>query len=185
MLNDVYDMLTESFESNLDGLKKELAKLRTGRANLGMLDSVRVDYYGQMVPLNQVATMKVADARMITLQPWERTMIAPIERAIGSSDLGFNPSNDGIVVRVPVPALTGERRQDLVKMARKIGEEHKISLRNSRREANDTIKDLEKDGDVTEDDMHRGMAHVDKLTGEYSKRVDDIIKSKEDDILEI
>ena len=185
MLNDVYDMLTENFDANLDGLKKELSKLRTGRANLGMLEGVRVEYYGQMVPLNQVATMKVVDARLITLQPWERSMITPLERAIGSSDLGFNPSNDGIVVRIPVPPLTGERRQDLVKIARKSGEEHKISLRNARRDANDTIKDLQKSGDITEDDMHRAMAHVDKLTGEYSKRVDDIIKAKEEEILEV
>jgi ribosome recycling factor len=159
--------------------------LRTGRANLGMLDGVRVEYYGQMVPLNQVSTMKVADARLIVLQPWEKNVIEDVERAVASAGLGLNPSNDGTVIRVPVPALTGERRQDLTKMARRIGEDHKISLRNARREANDMIKELEKGSDITEDDMHRGLKQVNSMIEEYTDRVEQIVTKKEEEILEV
>ena len=185
MIDDIFKDLESSYEANLQGLKQELSKLRTGRANLGMLADVRVEHYGQRAPLNQVATLKVADARLITVQPWERNMITPIERAIGASDLGFNPSNDGVLIRVPVPALTGERRQELVKLARRAGEDHKISLRNARRESNDMIKDLQKEGDITEDELHRALAQVDKLIADYSKKVDDLVLQKEQDILEI
>lgn len=185
MLNDVYEYLTTSCDDTLKGLVKELTKLRTGRANLGMLDGIRVDSYGSVVPLNQVATLKIADARLIVIQPWDKSVIGAIEKAIGSSDLGFNPSNDGIVIRVPVPALTGERRQDLVKIARRVGEDHKISLRNSRREANDMVKELQKDGDITEDDLHRGLARVNQITEDYTKKVEDVVSRKEADILEV
>ncbi|MEC9440649.1 MAG: ribosome recycling factor [Myxococcota bacterium] len=185
MLDEVFNDLTESFEDTLKGLARELSKLRTGRANLGMLDGVRVEFYGQMVPINQVATMKIADARLIVIQPWDKSVIATLEKAIASSDLGFNPSNDGTVIRVPVPALTGERRQELVKIARKVGEEHKISLRNSRRDGNDMLKALEKDSEITEDDLHRGLARVNSITEEYTKKIDDIVTAKEADILEV
>lgn len=185
MLDDIYGELTEAGKANLEGLSKELSKLRTGRANIGLLDGVRVDYYGQMVPLNQVGTLKVADARLITIAPWEKTMLGPIEKAIGSSDLGLNPSNDGNIIRVPIPALTGERRKDLTKRARKIGEEHKISLRNSRRDANDMLKELQKDGEITEDELHRGLSKVNDLTEGYAKNIDDTVAAKEKDILEV
>ena len=185
MLDEVYNDLKESFEDTLKGLARELSKLRTGRANLGMLDGVRVEFYGQMVPINQVATMKIADARLIVIQPWDKSVIATVEKAIASSDLGFNPSNDGTVIRVPVPALTGERRQELVKVARKVGEEHKISLRNSRRDANDMLKALEKDSEITEDDLHRGLGKLNQLTEEFTKKIDDIVTAKEADILEV
>lgn len=185
MNDEVLSDLKATFESTIEDLNRELSKLRTGRANLGMLDGVRVEYYGQTVPLNQVSTMKIADARLIVLQPWEKSMIEPIEKAIASSDLGFNPSNDGIVIRVPVPALTGERRQDLVKVARRIGEDHKISLRNARRESNDLLKSLEKESEITEDDLHRSLEQVNKLIERFSGRVDELVTSKEEDILEV
>ena len=185
MIDDIYNELKQSFEKTINGLGQELSKLRTGRANINMLDGVRVDYYGQMVPLNQVGTMRVADARLITITPWEKPMLSAIEKAILTSDLNLNPSNDGILVRVPVPALTGERRQDLIKMAKRIGEDHKISLRNARRDANDMLKSLQKDGDITEDDMHRSLAQVNQLTEEYSKKVDESLAAKEKAIQEV
>ncbi len=181
----VLDELREDFESTIRDLKRSLAKIRTGRANLGMLDGLKVEYYGQMSPLNQVATMKVADPRLITIQPWEKTMIPEIEKAIASSDLGLNPSNDGNIIRVPIPALSGERRQELVKVVRREGEDHKISLRNSRREANDQLKELEKESEITEDQMHRAYAQVDGLIEKFSERIDTIVDQKEAEILEV
>ena len=184
-MDEVFEELDMSNEGTLEGLTKELGKLRTGRANLGMLEGVRVDYYGQSVPLNQVASMKVADARLITIQPWEKPMVGAIEKAIMSSDLGFNPSNDGTLVRVPVPALTGERRKDLVKLSKRIGEDHRVSLRNARRDANDAIKHLEKEGQITEDEMHRALARINDITNEFTKKVDAVLSAKEQEILEV
>jgi len=181
----VLDELKSSYEATIAGLRVALAKIRTGRANLNMLDSVRVDYYGQPTPLAQVATMKVADPRLITLLPWEKGIIQDIERAISASDLGLNPSNDGNIIRVPIPALTGERRQDLVRMARREAEDHKISLRNMRRDANDQLKALEKESEITEDQLHRAFTKVDALTEKYSNLIDEIVAAKETDISEI
>ena len=133
MLQDVLDGLSESYEKTLRDLARDLSKIRTGRANVNMLDGVTIEYYGAPTPLSQVATLRVADARLITVQPWETKLIPAIEKSIGSADLGLNPSNDGQVVRVPIPALTGERRQELVKVCKRAGEDHKIALRNHRR----------------------------------------------------
>src|SRR5690554_4099270 len=181
----VLDELKSSYEATIAGLRVALAKIRTGRANLNMLDSVRVDYYGQPTPLAQVATMKVADPRLITLLPWEKGIIQDIERAISASDLGLNPSNDGNIIRVPIPALTGERRQDLVRMARREAEDHKISLRNIRRHAKPQPKAPEKDSQITEDQLHRAFTKVDALTEKYSNLIDEIVAAKETDISEI
>ena len=185
MLNDVYAELKASNEETLQGLGRELGKLRTGRASLGMLDGVRVEYYGQVVPLNQVAALKTPDPRLITITPWEKPMIGIIEKAISAAGLGFNPSNDGVMIRIPIPPLTGDRRQELTKVARKIGEDHKISLRTARRDANDTIKELEKESEITEDDMHRALSTVDDITSNFTNKVDEIVKAKEVDIMEI
>jgi ribosome recycling factor len=185
MVEDVLKDLKDSYEATVRDLIRDLGKLRTGRANLNMLDGVRVDYYGNSTPINQAATLKVVDARLITVQPWERNMLSPIEKAINSSDLGFNCSNDGILIRVPVPALTGERRQELTKLARKIGEEHKIAMRNLRRDANDMLKELEKDSSISEDDLHRALARVDQTTSDYGKKIDELVAAKEQDILEV
>ena len=185
MLDEVFEELRSSNERTMSGLMADLAKIRTGRANLGMLDSVRVDYYGQMTPLSQVATMRVADPRLITIQPWEKGIIADIERAISSSELGLNPSNDGTLIRVPIPALSGERRQELVKLARRHGEDHKIALRNHRREANDMVKELEKASEITQDDEHKAYEKINAITDKYSNKIDETLAKKESDILEV
>lgn len=185
MINEVFDELRGSNDRTINGLTADLAKIRTGRANLGMLEGVRVDYYGQPTPLTQVATMRVADPRLITIQPWERNLIADIEKAISSSELGLNPSNDGTLIRVPIPALSGERRQELVKLARRFGEDHKIALRNHRRDANDMVKALEKESEITEDQEHKAYDKINAITDEYSSRVDEILAKKEADILEV
>ncbi len=185
MLPEILSDLKSSYETTLSELRRELAKIRTGRANLGMLDSVRLDYYGQPTPISQVATMRVAEARMITIQPWERNLIGDIERAIMQADLGLNPSNDGVLIRVPVPPLTGERRVELVKVAKRVGEDHKIALRNQRRDANDLLKELEKSSEITEDEMHKGFEKINALTEEYTSKIDATLKSKEEEILEV
>lgn len=185
MIEEIFAELKSDYDKTVQDLKRDLAKIRTGRANLGMLDGVNVEYYGSMTPLNQVATMRVADPRLITIQPWEQSIIADIERAIAASDLGLNPSNDGQVIRVPIPALSGERRQELVKVARRAGEDHKVALRNRRREANDMIKELEKESEITEDDMHRAFERVNQLTDEFTKKIDTALETKEADILEV
>lgn len=185
MLNEVYEELEQNYEATVKDMQRELMKIRTGRANLAMLEGIRVDYYGTPTPLQQVGTMRVADPRMITIQPWEKNIIGAIEKAIGSSDLGLNPSNDGTLIRVPIPALSGERRQELVKVARRTGEDHKIGLRNHRRDANDTIREMEKESMISEDDMHRALEKVNQLTEEYTAKIDAILKRKEEEILEV
>ncbi len=185
MLQETLDELTNRFEATLKDLARELQKIRTGRANITMLDGVTVEYYGQPSPLQQVATVRVADARLITVQPWESKLIPIIEKAIGSSDLGLNPSNDGQVIRVPIPPLSGERRQDLVKIARRAGEDHKIVIRNHRRDANDMIKELEKESEITEDEMHKGFEKVNALTETFTKKIDSMLEKKEAEIIEV
>lgn len=185
MLNEVFEELRSNNERTIKGLINDLAKIRTGRASLGMLDGVRVDYYGVSTPLSQVATLRVADPRLITVQPWEKKIIADIEKAISSSELGLNPSNDGMLIRVPIPALSGERRQELVKLARRHGEDHKIAIRNHRRDANDMIKALEKESEITKDEEHKAYEKVNAITEEFTSKVDEILAQKEGDILEV
>lgn len=185
MLDEVIEELRAKNKSTLNDLAGELAKIRTGRANLGMLDGIRVEYYGSSTPLSQVATMRVADPRLITIAPWEQSMIPEIEKAISSSDLGLNPSNDGTLIRVPIPALSGERRQELVKVSRRAGEDHKIAIRNHRRDANDMIKELEKESEITQDDEHKGYEKINALTEQTTAKIDDMLSKKEAEILEV
>ncbi len=185
MVDGLLDDLRQDYEETVAKFQKELAKIRTGRANVAMLDGVRVEYYGQQTPLNQVATLRVPEPRMITIQPWEDSMIPEIEKAIVKSDLGLNPSNDGTMIRVPIPALSGERREELVRVAKKLGEEHKITIRNQRRDANDIIKEAEKASEITEDDKHRMFGDVDALTDEYTSKVDTRLEKKEVEIREV
>ncbi|MBH22886.1 MAG: ribosome recycling factor [Myxococcales bacterium] len=185
MLDEVFEELKANFDSTLKAYRQTLAKVRTGRANLSMLDGLKVEYYGTPTPLNQVGTCKVADARLITIQPWEKSMLGPIEKAIHMSDLGLNPSNDGTIIRLPVPELTGERRQDLVKQVRRAAEDHKIIIRNHRRDANDMIKELEKDSEISEDEMHRALKSVQESTDQTIARVETFTEEKEKEILEI
>lgn len=185
MVDTLLDELKLGYEDTLEKFDNELAKIRTGRANVAMLDGIQVEYYGSMTPLNQVATLRVPEPRLITIQPWEASMIGEIEKAIIKSDLGLNPSNDGTMIRVPIPALSGERREELVRMAGKTAEEHKITLRNQRREANDQVKEAEKASEITEDDKHRMFDDIDKLTETYTNKIDARLEKKEGEIREV
>lgn len=184
-VDTVLEDLRSSFEDTLKQYKSELAKIRTGRANIGMLDGIQVEYYGQMTPLNQVATLRVPEPRLITIQPWEKSMIEEIEKAIMESDLGLNPSNDGTIIRVPIPALSGERREELVRMAGDIAEDHRIKMRNQRREANDVVKEAEDSSEITEDDKHRFFDDIDSVTDEYIGKIDSLLEEKEEKIREV
>ena len=172
-------------EKALADLQHELASIRTGRASLGILDHIRVDYYGTPTPLNQVANLHVPEPSMITIQPWDVSQIGPIEKAIRVSDLGLNPSNDGKMIRLPIPPLTEERRKDLVKKLHGGAEHHRVSVRNIRRDGNESVKKLLKDKKVTEDEEKRALDEMQKMTDAYMGKIDAAVKTKEKDILEI
>ncbi|MBU4484113.1 ribosome recycling factor [bacterium] len=169
----------------IDALKKELGQVRTGRASLIILDDLRVEYYGQQVPFNQVATLNIPEPRLIAIQPWEPKMIQAIEKSILTADLGLNPVNDGKTIKLPIPALNEERRKSLVKQIKKYGEETKVSVRNSRHDANDVLKTWEKDKKFPEDEIFRLHKRVQDLTDEFIKKVDETIEHKEKDIMEV
>ena len=170
---------------SIEALKTELQKIRTGRAHPGILDQVHVDYYGSMVPISQVANVSLLDARTISVQPWEKGMGAKIEKAIRESDLGLNPSSQGDLLRVPMPALTEERRRELTKVVRHAGEEAKVAVRNLRREANEQLKRLLKDKAVSEDDERRGQDEVQRLTDRVVAEVDRLVQSKEAEVMAV
>jgi ribosome recycling factor len=172
-------------ESALEHLKRDLAGLRTGRASLALLDNVRVDYYGTMTPLKQVANLSTPEARLITIQPWEPELIKEIEKALSISGLGVTPSNDGKMIRVPLPPLTEERRKELTKICKKHGEDTKVHVRGFRRDANEELKKLQKDAKLTEDELRKSEADIQKLTDQYTQKIDDVIKKKEQEILEV
>lgn len=184
MIDDALEIAKDTMDKGMDRLKKELARVRAGRANPAILDEVRVDSYGNMVPLNQVATVTVADARLLVIKPWDRNSIIGIEKGIINSSLGLNPNSDGVVVRVPIPPLTEERRIGLVKTVKDSGEDAKITVRHGRRDANDLLKAAEKDKDISEDDLKKGLERIQKLTDDYIKQIDEIIGSKETEILD-
>ena len=169
----------------VDHLQKDLKQLRTGRASLAILDGVSVEYYGTPTPLNQVSNLAVADASLITAQPWDPTVIPAIEKAILQSNLGLNPSNDGKVIRIPIPQLTEERRKDLVRKAHDMAEATRNSVRQARREGNDKLKQMEKDKEIGQDDEHRGHAETQKLHDHYIGQVNKALETKEKDILEL
>jgi ribosome recycling factor len=185
MINDVLKELQAGLEKGIEALKKDLGKVRTGRANVSILDGVRVDYYGTPTPLHQVASLNVPDARLITVKPWEKSLIPEIEKAIRSSQLGLNPSSDGEIVRLPMPPLTEERRKDLVKMVKKMAEEAKVALRNARRDANEMLKEFLKDKEITEDEEKQGLKKVQDATDASVAKLDEIVAKKEKEILEI
>ena len=172
-------------EKALGDLQHEMAGVRTGRANISLLDNVRVDYYGTPTPLNQVANLHVPDPTLITLQPWDVSQIGAIEKSIRAADLGLNPSNDGKTVRVPIPPLTEERRKDLVKKLHHIAEDHRVALRNVRRDANEHAKKLLKDKLISEDDEKRALEEIQKMTDGYIAKLDQAVKTKEKEVLEI
>ena len=170
---------------SIEAFRKELGKIRTGRASFSLLDGIKVDYYGTPTPLQQVGTLSVPESRLITVTPWDAKMIGPIEKAIQASGLGLNPSNDGKIVRIPIPPLTEERRRDLVKVVKKMAEDARIAVRNIRREALERIKEREKKKEISEDEMKRSHDRVQKETDRYVKKIDDILKIKEQEILEV
>jgi len=185
MVNDVLKDLQGNLDKGIDALKKDLGKVRTGRANVAILDGLRVDYYGTPTPLHQVASVSAPDPRLITIKPWEKSLIPEIEKLIRSSSLGLNPSSDGEIVRLPMPPLTEERRKDLVKIVKKMAEEAKVALRNARRDANEMLKSFLKDKDITEDEEKGGLKKVQESTDGAVTKVDDLVAKKEKEIMEI
>jgi len=170
---------------SIEAFKKDLGKIRTGRASFSLLDGIKVDYYGTPTPLSQVGTLSVPESRMITVTPWDAKMVGPIEKAIQSSGLGLNPSNDGKMVRIPIPPLTEERRKDLVKVVKKMAEDARISVRNIRRESLEKVKEREKKKEISEDEMKRWQDRVQKETDSHVKKIDEILKAKEQEIMEV
>jgi ribosome recycling factor len=185
MVSDVLKDLQASLEKGIDLFKRDLAKVRTGRANVAILDGIKVDYYGTPTPLNQVASVSVPDARLITIKPWEKTLIPEIEKSIRAAQLGLNPNSDGEIVRVPTPALTEERRRELVKVVKKMSEEAKVALRGHRRDANEMLKDFLKDKQITEDEEKAGLKKVQDATDVAVTKVDEILVKKEAEIMEV
>ena len=172
-------------ERSIESFRKDLGKVRTGRASFSLLDGVKVDYYGTPTPLQQVGTLSVPESRLITITPWDAKMIGPIEKAIQASGLGLNPASDGKVVRIPIPPLTEERRKELAKVVRKMAEDARVAVRNVRREAIEKLKDREKKKEISEDDVKRGQDRIQKETDASVKKIDDILKTKEQEILEV
>jgi len=185
MIDDVLSELNESIESARSALSRELGKLRTGRAHPGMLDSIRVDYYGQMTPIGQMATVGVPEPRQLTVKPWDKEMIKSVEKALRESDLGINPQVDGDLIRVPIPPLSEERRRDLVKVAKKHGEECKIAVRKARHDAIDMLDAFKKEGEASEDDVERGKKKIEDVVAKAGQAVDAMIQGKENDILAV
>jgi ribosome recycling factor len=185
MLQDVYKDTESQMNKVIESLKRDFAGIRTGRASIGLLDGITVDYYGTPTPLNQMATLSVPESSLIVIQPWDVSVIKQVEKALLRSDLGITPSNDGKVIRLAVPALTEERRKELAKLVKKRAEEKKVALRQARRDANDMLKALEKDKDITEDDLHQGQDHVQKITDKFVDIIDELSAKKETEILEI
>lgn len=182
---EVYSSHEERMKKAIEALRKELASLRAGRATSVLLDKVFVDYYGTPTPINQVANIAVPEPRMITIQPWEKSMVAQVEKAIMKSDLGLTPNSDGVVIRLMIPQLTQQRRTELVKMVHKKAEDSRVAVRNLRRDANDTIKKIEKDKLISEDETKKAQEDIQKLTDRYIKEIDRIMAGKEKEIMEV
>lgn len=183
-MENVFKEVRHKMDVTLDHLAKEMAGIRTGRASLGLLDHVRVDYYGTETPLNQVANLSIPDSLTISVQPWDASMVTVIEKAILTSDLGLTPSNDGKVIRIPIPPLTEERRKELTRVVKKEAEDAKIALRNVRREGVDQIKKLEKQKDISEDDSKKGLDMIQKITDEYVAKADKMCAEKEKEVMD-
>ncbi|CAN5874775.1 ribosome recycling factor [soil metagenome] len=172
-------------ERALEAMRREFTGVRTGKASPALLDSVRVEAYGGHMPLNQVGTVSVPEPRLLTVQPWDRSLIKAIEKALQESDLGLNPSSDGSMIRIPIPALTEERRSEYVRLLHKMAEEGRVAIRQARKDANDEIKQRQKDSELSEDDSRREQDDVQKLTNQYVERVDELLKRKEAEVLEV
>jgi ribosome recycling factor len=185
MGNPVVDDAELKMAARIEALKRDLTKIRTGRASLSLLDSIKVDAYGSKMPLNQVAALTIPEPRLISIQPWDPQMLPIIEKAILASDIGLTPSSDGKVIRLPIPQLTEERRKELVKQVKKIAEEFKVGVRNDRREANDILKKQKNDKEISEDEMNHHQKDVQKLTDDFIKEIDSIAAGKEKEVMEV
>lgn len=185
MINEVKKSAEQKMQKSLEAFKHDLAKVRTGRAHTGLLDHIMVDYYGNDTPVNQVANVTLIDARTIGVQPWEKTMVAKVEKAIRDSDLGLNPATMGELIRVPMPMLTEERRRDLIKVVRAEAENARVAVRNVRRDANNEFKSLLKDKDITEDEERRGQDDIQKLTDKYVAEIDKALSAKETELMAV
>ena len=175
----------QQMEAAVEAMRREFSSVRTGKATPALLDTVRVDAYGSKVPINQVATVNTPEPRLIVIQPWDKSVIPDIERGIQTADLGLNPSNDGNLIRVPIPPLSQERRKDMVRLLHKMGEEGKVSVRHARQEANKEIKQREQDHDISEDEARRQQDEVQRLTDEFVARIEELMKSKEKELMEV
>ena len=180
-----YSDFKEELENTLAAMRRELGRVRTGRASAALFEGVTVEYYGTQTPLNQIATIAVPEPRLVTIQAYDPSAIANIERSILKADLGLTPSNDGKLIRVPIPELSGERRKELVKQVRKTAEDFRVSVRNHRRAAIDGLKEMQKDKEITEDEVKQGQDRVQKITAEFVGRVDGFLKAKEEEIMEV
>ncbi len=185
MYKSIISSASERMDKTLESLKKDFARVRTGRASTTLLDPVMVNYYGNPTPLSQVGTLSVPEARLITVTPWEKNLIPEIEKAILKSDLGLNPSSDGVIIRIPLPSLTEDRRKELCKNVKRLGEDAKVSVRAIRRDGNDELKKLEKSKDISEDDLKRGEKDIQDITDQHVKKIDDLVVHKEKDVMEI
>lgn len=183
-MDEALELAKDGMDKAIDRLRKSLTRVRAGRANPAMLDDVRVDNYGTMMPLNQTATVSVGDARLLVVKPWDRNNLSAIEKAINAQNLGLNPQSDGVVIRLAIPPLTEERRKNLVKQVKKIAEEHKVRIRDARRDALALLKDLEDDG-LSKDDRHRAEKRIQDLTDDYGKKIDELTAQKEKEVLEV
>ncbi len=185
MIEEIKKDASARMGKSIAALKNEFSKIRTGRAHISLLDHVKVDYYGNEVPLNQAATVSVSDARTLTVQPWEKSMVPVVEKAILNSDLGLNPSTAGDVIRVPLPMLTEERRKEMIRVVRHEAEGARVAVRNIRRDANNDIKELLKEKEITEDDARRGEDEIQKITDKYIAEIEQLLTAKEKDLMEI
>jgi ribosome recycling factor len=181
----IFTHTQKEMDGSVGALRKELTKLRTGRASTALLEHIMVDYYGASTPLNQLATLSAPEPRLLVIQPFDRSAMAEIEKAILKSDLGLTPNNDGKIIRIPIPQLTEDRRKELVKHVKKIAEEYRVSVRNHRRLAIEQLKEAEKKKEITADDVKHGQDRVQKITDEFIARIDKIIKAKEDEVMEV
>lgn len=185
MTKEINAQVKAKMQKVVDSLSHELSTIRTGRATTSLLDGIRVNYYGSNVPLNQIANLAVPEPRLISIQPWEKNMLSVIEKAILASDLSLTPSNDGTVIRLPIPQLTEERRRDLVKLVRKLAEEGRVAVRNIRREANEMIKTKEKKGEISEDDSREIQKEIQDITDDFIKQIDEVLEKKEEEIMQV
>jgi ribosome recycling factor len=184
-MDEAIELAKDGMDKALDHLRKSVAKVRAGRANPAMLDEIRVDSYGSMMPINQVATVSVGDARLLVVKPWDRNMVGPIEKAINAANLGINPQSDGVVIRLAIPPLSGDRRKALVKQVKDLGEEAKVAIRQARREANELLKEAEKDREITEDQLKKALEKVQDIHDKFIKNVDEVLAKKEAEITEV